>query len=125
MDPIVCFGSELDESSDDDEDFWLLEETCGFSAAVLASVVPDAAVVLVEPVLVLIEITASLLGKHRLNPHLTTLIDSILKKKSSCDILDLGSGSPSITGCIYAALQLPFDCEPPGMYSYGGGSYGS
>ncbi len=112
-------------SSDDEQDFWLLEETCGFSASVFEAVIPEAATLPVEPSLELIEFTASLLGKHRLNSHLTSLVDEILQKKTSCDILDLGSGSPSVTGCIYAALQLPMDCEPPGMYSYGGGSYGS
>ena len=112
-------------SSDDEQDFWLLEETCGFSVSVVEAVVLDAAAVLVQPVLALIDIGASLLSKHRLNPHLTSMVEAVLKKKKSCDILDLGSGSPSITGCIYAALQLPLDVEPPGMYSYGGGSYGS
>ena len=113
------------ESSDDEQDFWLLEESDGFSVSVSEIASLDTAALVVEPVLLLIDIGASLLGKHRLNPQLTTLVDEVLKKKASCDILDLGSGSPSITGCIYAALQLPIDCEPPGMYSYGGGSYGS
>jgi hypothetical protein len=114
------------ECSDDEQDFWLLEESCNFSTSVSETVDHlDGLALAVEPALVLIDIGATLLGKHRLNPQLTSLVDAILKRKPSCNILDLGSGSPSVTGCIYAALQLPMDCEPPGMYSYGGGSYGS